>query len=336
MPANLLSNGDFEADWSEESSHRCLVCSSDSTPIFQDIGNIFTPPGWVSWFFHEPGTFDQPEVRDSRVAQRIRSGSKSVLLFTFNRRHCGGFYQRVAIAPERYVTVFLCSSTLWPFKNSDAYWDDALMARDGSYLTLTAYAHAWSNHDVPGYEHYGDAGCSVGVGCGPVYIPEGDAPELNGDPLNDAIGNFLFLIGIDPYGGEDPFATRIEWGDGAHIYNGYHGEPLSLEVRVPGLVGAPREPYERTYVLLPPTAGEEWADAVVRATWDNRRYTLGGSADDAGIGDLDVRRVVAVNPGEWVGEMTLEDFFDIYYPGVEYEPVYAADPDTLAYKLEVM
>ena len=67
--------------------------------------------------------------------------------------------------------------------------------------------------------------------------------------------------------------------------------------------GDPRIPYERPYVLLPPGAGEPWARAVVDATWDKHRYTLGGSADDAGIGNLDVRNVIAVNPDQWPGDL---------------------------------
>lgn len=95
--------------------------------------------------------------------------------------------------------------------------------------------------------------------------------------------------------------------------------------------GIPRIQYERTYVLLPPEAGRAWANAVTDATWDNHRYTLGGSADDAGIGDLNVRRVIAVNPGQWRGD--LRAFFEQHYPGIEYRPVEAATPAALGLAL---
>ncbi len=91
--------------------------------------------------------------------------------------------------------------------------------------------------------------------------------------------------------------------------------------------GSPREPYERTYVLLPPQADRAWAEAVVAATWDTRRFTVGGSADDAGIGDLPVRRVIAVNPEGWPGDLTA--FFATYYPGVVLIPVTASTPQEL-------
>jgi hypothetical protein len=72
---------------------------------------------------------------------------------------------------------------------------------------------------------------------------------------------------------------------------------------------------------------------VVDGAWNDKRYTIGGSADDAGIGDLDERHVIAVNPQEWAGGRGLERFFKQYYPGVEYEPITAATPAELAEKL---
>jgi hypothetical protein len=98
--------------------------------------------------------------------------------------------------------------------------------------------------------------------------------------------------------------------------------------------GRPRVQYERTYVLLPPDADAAWALAVADGTWDQHRYTIGSSADDAGIGDLDVRRVIAVNPEGWPGD--LQAFFEEHYPGVEYLSVEAETPDELREKLEGM
>lgn len=97
--------------------------------------------------------------------------------------------------------------------------------------------------------------------------------------------------------------------------------------------GQPRVQYERTYVLLPPGADDSWARAVVQGGWDQYRYTIGSSADDAGIGDLDVRRVLAVNPQKWGEPTSLKDFFSKYYPGIEYRTVTASTPDELAQKL---
>jgi len=79
--------------------------------------------------------------------------------------------------------------------------------------------------------------------------------------------------------------------------------------------GAPPFQYERTFVLLPqdvhPTT---WVDT---ARWAYpRRHTIGFSFEDAGIGDLDVRRVVATAFPHARHEEVL-DYFRDNYPGVQ-------------------
>jgi hypothetical protein len=98
--------------------------------------------------------------------------------------------------------------------------------------------------------------------------------------------------------------------------------------------GLPREQYERVYVLLPPGAGSAWARAVVDASWDERRFTIGGSADDAGIGALNEKSVVAVNPTLWGDDLGL--FFETHYPGVRYVALQAGTPAELASRLRVL
>lgn len=343
---NLLQNPGFEADWSDEKSHRCLISPGNE---YKDIGNIFTPPGWVTWFHHRPGTWDQPEVRDAwkqNDPRRVRSGQKGMLLFTCFRNHNAGFLQQVQTTP-------------------------------GAQLRLTAWAHAWSN-SLEEFHHH-DGRWSEGAGWDVVAWPESDnLPHDTGDPQTDAKPNFTFWVGIDPTGGTDPFANTVIWGEGYHIYNGYCQE-LSVEAIAQGdtvtvflcnrtlwafqhndaywddveltvagqepimppplptpptppppptppvepdkVRGQPRTQYERTYVLLPPSAGIDIAKAVVGAVWDREYWTIGASADDAGIGDLDMRRVIAIAPQEWgegEGGAGLAGFFEKYYPGVEY------------------
>ena len=85
--------------------------------------------------------------------------------------------------------------------------------------------------------------------------------------------------------------------------------------------GQPRIQYERTYVLLPQDAdAAEWMAVTERHLQDGR--TFGSSADDAGIGDLDIRRVICVRPEAWSKDGNpddLRDFFREYYPEVEVE-----------------
>ncbi len=427
MSRNLLKNGSFEADWSEEKSHRCLVVSENGTLVEREVGNIFTPPGWVTWFRHNPGTWDQPEVRDAwkqHDPHRVHSGQKAILLFTFYRKHDAGFLQQVKVGA-------------------------------GTRVRFTAWAHAWSNHaGAPDkFPHPDDGRWSEGPGYEPGFLLEGQAP-------NDEWRNFTFYVGIDPTGGTNPLADTVIWGQGAHIYNAHAqvpaveataqadtitvfmrsrtmwafkhndaywddaeltasgvekpevrlscrpekpraGEQVTIEARSQAALtgvnlriaqpsggelargnvvvgrdgewytwtytagpvseagthtvvfsaageisvtgtfegvpaekpprGRPRVQYERTYVLLPPDADAAWALAVVDGTWNRFRYTIGGSADDAGIGDLDVRRVIAINPQHWPSD--LQAFFEQYYPGVQYTAIEASTPEELRQKL---
>jgi LysM repeat protein len=101
---NLLTNPGFETDWGVAASHRTLVLSEDEGVFEKEVGNIFTPAGWVSWFRHKPrekasNAWDQPEVTDTVQnpdSRRTRSGQRSMRMFTFYRRHDGGFYQTVS------------------------------------------------------------------------------------------------------------------------------------------------------------------------------------------------------------------------------------------------
>jgi hypothetical protein len=95
--------------------------------------------------------------------------------------------------------------------------------------------------------------------------------------------------------------------------------------------GKPREQYRREFVLLPPGASKEWAQAVIDATWDEHNYTIGNSADDAGVGDLDERVVIAINPTQWPSD--LKTFYEQHYPGVQYHAIQASSPDQLRTRL---
>lgn len=116
-----------------------------------------------------------------------------------------------------------------------------------------------------------------------------------------------------------------------------HGEPDGfdhvLDPSTPGR-GKPREQYERTYILLHQTADDSWAKAVIDATWNRNRFTLGSSADDAGVGDLDYRRVVIVNAHLWGTNPRIGAWFDQWYEGVEIIYVNADTPDQLKGKLD--
>lgn len=120
-------------------------------------------------------------------------------------------------------------------------------------------------------------------------------------------------------------------------------------------VGVPvaRVKYTRFTVLIHPTDGKPFADAVTAATWKAgdpnlpHFFTVGASADDAGVAVLYElpdhslapipRYVIAVNPERWgPGDdgRGLAGFFETYYAGVNYVPVAAATPEALRLLLE--
>ncbi|MCP4358546.1 MAG: hypothetical protein GY796_11065 [Chloroflexi bacterium] len=85
--------------------------------------------------------------------------------------------------------------------------------------------------------------------------------------------------------------------------------------------------YRRVYVLLPPTTDMKWLLAAARGGYSGR-YTIGFSADDAGIGDLEARHVLAVNPHHWP-EVLTASWFQQHYPGVKFTPLVANQPEDL-------
>lgn len=90
---------------------------------------------------------------------------------------------------------------------------------------------------------------------------------------------------------------------------------------------AARLEYDRVYVLLPPTANREWLQAAASGSFDGR-YTIGFSADDAGIGNLSNRHVLAVNPHHWP-EAISAGWFQQHYPGTQFTAVIANTPQDL-------
>lgn len=85
--------------------------------------------------------------------------------------------------------------------------------------------------------------------------------------------------------------------------------------------------YRRVYVLLPPTASQKWVLAAAKGGFDGR-FTIGFSADDAGLGNLESRQVLAVNPHHWP-EVLTASWFKQHYPGVKFTAVVANQPEDL-------
>jgi hypothetical protein len=88
--------------------------------------------------------------------------------------------------------------------------------------------------------------------------------------------------------------------------------------------GEPRQDYRRIYVLLPPTADANWHTAAAKGSFAGR-YTVGFSADDAGIGNISYRHVIALNPHHWQEPLTAA-WYHQHYPGTRFTPVVANTP----------
>jgi hypothetical protein len=67
---------------------------------------------------------------------------------------------------------------------------------------------------------------------------------------------------------------------------------------------------------------------------ERHKLTVGYSADDAGIGDLDMRTVIVINPGEWPDPIV--PWLQRWYPGVVVRTIRASTPDELEAKLASM
>jgi len=340
---NLLQNGAFEADWAEEYSHRVRVFTEQRDGSFSGeeiaVGNVFTPPGWVAWARLEESKWHLPEVKDAWAHRRARSGAKGIMMFKTFGRFDAGFMQTVQVAPGTKLR-FSVYGHAWSNHNGDGF-------------------------PHPGDARWSE-GTLVGFGEN-VCLEQADIPADNGESQNDANRNFRFTVGIDTTGGTNPYAESVAWGDPLYCYNGY-SRPVEVEatargnkvtvfirakVRWPfkindaywddaelvqvGTVIVPpagecenpaREPYDRTYVLLPPDATEQEALDAMREYFPKRR-TIGFSADDAGIGcKLGERRVIVIRPNAWPGgEVALKDFYNTYYPDIVYDSGTTPSPE---------
>jgi hypothetical protein len=86
---------------------------------------------------------------------------------------------------------------------------------------------------------------------------------------------------------------------------------------------------------MPPDTSREWMLAVLESgVLEERRWSLGFSRDDAGVGDLDKRTVIAVNPSAW--PEPVETWFALWYPGVVVRSVVAGSPDELGVALRAL
>ena len=222
------------------------------------------------------------------------------------------------------VTFFVRSAVLWPFKHCDAYFDEMglVVVDGGSEPVPVPVTLAVSTTEPVQGEPF------------EVTASGGPAPERLAVQFE---GGEVFQGAVARVGNQSRWRC-VAVTPGAHVVKVSADASVlkqtSFTVKerppsggaTPGFV-PPREDYARTYLLLPPGAGDEWLRAVLDSgTWSKYHWTIGGSADDAGGGPTK-RKVIAVNPQGWPSD--LKAFFDQYYAGVDYVAVVAKTPEDL-------
>ncbi len=257
-----------------------------------------------------------------------------------------------AIAQGGRVTVFLYSAPDEAKKHNDIYWDDAELTVVGGIPNLRREANPDAAIALSPAQPAPNA---------PVTITARSASPLTFVDLHVLLPDGRDII--PPYKGDRQEGSQFVWewtytpptpgsyqavflADG--IAPAWADVPVGVQPPLPAPPpppppgdaplprGEPRAQYKRTYLLLPnfpatPAGNQmlsQWFAAVVRSgVLERFRWTVGTSADDAGIGDLDVRRVIAINSSTWGA--SLPAFYQQYYPGVEYRAIEANTPAEL-------
>lgn len=244
------------------------------------------------------------------------------------------------IATHPAVTVFLLSAPEMPRKHNDVFWDDASLevvqdvyllpeetSGDGLDLVFTGETQQVGQPvgvRVTGRRLLQNMLVCVSNPAGSVSVRQigvaasGPGYAWQWEFVPDVEGPYTVTASAD---GVDTVGTTIR------ISGGVTGsEPMPRGVL--STRGRPRAQYERTYILMPPDANREWVSAVVESgILIENRWSLGFNRDDAGIGDLDKRTVIVVNPSAW--PEPIEAWFALWYPGVAVRMVSAASPEDL-------
>lgn len=310
---NLLENAGFEGGWTRD------------THTGQEFGEIFTPEGWVSyWKEGMPVPHDDENDRGYARPEmhvinkeppflsplRINEGQRSLKMFTFWKIHEAGIYQRVdGITPGAIVTANAVG-------HSWSSTDDSTSSTDAENMTLkigidpTGNTNPWAGSVV-----WGEAA--------EIYDHFDDIPELKVVAQGSAVTVFIQSGVLWPFKHCDVYldSTSLTAGAPQTPPDGAEGDVGDSDML------RPRVDYERTYLLLPGGLSEAWFMACSKA-WHVKGFTVGSSADDAGIGLKGYRRVLAINPELWPSD--LRAFFNEHYPGIQYKHISVDSPEQLA------
>ncbi len=242
-----------------------------------------------------------------------------------------------ALAAGAVVSVFVMSSVQSPKKHNDIFWDDISLQEvsaagepitQGLLLSLESQTRQ-VNQPVQVKVTYAYPVTNVHLN---VSGPTGGV-EVTPQGIQSGVGQgYMWSWSFTPQV-EGPYtatfsADGIEAKSSKISISSTATTPSPSTPTSPSTRGRPRSQYSRTYILLPADAGKDWLQAVVDSgVLTQYRWTVGFSADDAGIGDLDDRTVIIINPSAWPDP--IEAWFGLWYPGVKVHPVNASSPETL-------
>jgi hypothetical protein len=238
-----------------------------------------------------------------------------------------------AKAEADVITIYLRSAPDLPKRQQSVFWRNAVLLPEGRYKRNIAIVGAGDTHIMLSPEHP-QPGENVSAAISSmrtfpfvelrVKRPDGRRAAVIARGSSQEDDRTLWRYTFTP---EEQGLYDVRFvGDGGARLLAQRLVRVSRQTQiVPS--GKPRQSYRRVYVLLPPTATEKWVEAAARGSYAGR-YTVGFSADDAGVGDLEERYVLAVNPHHWPGILT-RAWFKQNYPGVEFLPVVANSPEDL-------
>lgn len=244
-----------------------------------------------------------------------------------------------AQAQASRITVFMLSAADWPKKHNEVFWDDIgleAVAPASAGLTFdrnvvlgiaspTQQVGAEVTVDVTADRQLTNANLIVS---GPQGALE-PRLRMKGPGGRGMLWSWTFLPKL-----EGPYTVTFRSDEvpavSSTIQISAPQPAAAAMMAVPQISGRgqPRTQYHRVYFLLPPTAGKDWIQAVVDSgAWIEKRWTVGFSADDAGIGDLDRRTVIVLNPSVWPDPII--PWLEMWYPGVAVQPITAVSPSDL-------
>jgi hypothetical protein len=238
-----------------------------------------------------------------------------------------------AVAESSIMTLYLKSAPNLPKRLQSIFWRDARLRPIGRYKRSISIVGAGDTHILVEPEHPRPGESVTALVSSRRQREVVDLFVISPDHRRTAIS--LHSMEQD----EDRFTWRYEFTpevdglydvrfveDGGARLLALRLLRVALDVQIVPTDSARLE-YERIYVLLPPTANAQWLLAAARGSFDGR-YTIGFSADDAGVGDLEHKHVLAVNPHHWPEVLTAA-WFQLHYTGVRFTAVVANSPEDL-------